>query len=43
MLINWLACSPRERLRRVGVLLFVGGVIYVPAIVTFAMLVSGNA
>lgn len=36
-------CPPRERLRRAFVVLVVAGVIYVPAIVTFTMLVTGNA
>jgi hypothetical protein len=36
-------CSPREAIRRVAVFAFIGSVIYVPAIVTFAILISGNA
>jgi len=36
-------CPPRERLRRTFILFVVAGVIYVPAAVTFAMLVTGNA
>lgn len=36
-------CPPRERLRRAFIVLVVAGVIYVPAGVTFIMLVTGNA
>lgn len=36
-------CPPRERLRRALILALMVGVVYVPAIVTFAMLVTGNA
>lgn len=36
-------CEPRERVRRVGVFAFILGVIYIPAVVTLAMLLSGNA
>ena len=36
-------CPPRERLRRTFILFVAAGVIYVPAAVTFAMLVTGNA
>lgn len=36
-------CPPRERLRRAFIVAVVAGVIYVPAAVTFTMLVTGNA
>jgi hypothetical protein len=36
-------CPPRERARRAFVLAMMLGVIYVPGIVTFVMLVTGNA
>ena len=36
-------CPPRERARRIAAALLVAGVIYVPAAVTLAMLLSGNA
>jgi hypothetical protein len=40
---NLFDCPPRERLRRAFIVVVVAGVIYVPAAVTFAMLVTGNA
>jgi len=40
---RYLDCPPKERLRRIAVVLLVAGMVYVPGFVTLAMLLSGNA
>jgi hypothetical protein len=40
---KYFECSGPERVRRALVLLMIAGVIYIPGIVTLAMLLSGEA
>jgi hypothetical protein len=43
VIARYLDCEPKERLRRIAVVVLVAAVIYVPGVVTLAMLLTGNA